>query len=155
MSHSILTKLQSPKPKTELTPAYLSGIVNTDSADSAHHTNFISQPTTQKDVPTNKTPTFTRVDVTIAGTPHKITCPDDEVENVQSTANRLHENLIQLRQQVKGKSPNNEELLVLHCLELYDQLAELKARQKFASDNTQRAEAMLDNLLKNAKTLLR
>lgn len=100
-----------------------------------------------------KTSTFARVDVTVAGTPHKITCPEDEIENVQKTAHRLHENIISLRQQVKNKNPSNEELLVIHCLELYDQISELKTTQKFAHDKEQRATALIDQLLKTAKAI--
>lgn len=96
----------------------------------------------------------TSVNITIAGTPHNIVCPQTEVENVRQHAERLHENLINLRQEIKGKNLNNEVLLVLHCFELYDQLNELKARQKFANDDSQRAQMILDKLIDNAKALL-
>lgn len=100
------------------------------------------------------TPAFTRVDITIAGMPHKIACPQSDVDNLRDNAMRLHESLIQLRQQVTGKSPNNEELLVLHCLDLYDQISELKARQKLFNDTSQRADALLDKILSQANSLL-
>lgn len=99
-------------------------------------------------------PKQTSVNITIAGTPHNIACPDTEVDNVRQYAERLHENLINLRQEIKGKNLNNEVLLVLHCFELYEQLTELKARQKFANDDSQRADMLLDKLIKNAKALL-
>lgn len=133
-----LTKEPAPKPQTTKT-AYLN-----------KSTQVVSTPVQTKET----TPKFTRVDISIAGTPHRINCPSDEVENVNRTADRLNDNLRQIRRGTSNKSPSNEELLVLHCLELYDEIAELKKWRQNELINSERASALLDKILKDAKTIL-
>lgn len=130
-----LTKELAPKPQT----TYLN-----------KSTPVVSTPIQTKETASK----FTRVDISIAGTPHRINCPRDEVENVNRTADRLNDNLRQIRRDVSGKSPSNEELLVLHCLELYDEIAELKKWRQNELINNERASVLLDKILKDAKGIL-
>lgn len=95
------------------------------------------------------------ISVSIAGTTHRIACPASEKEIARANTQKLDQEMSKLRESVVGKNPSNEELLVLHCLELYDQINELKTTQKFAQDKEQRVSLALDQLLKNAKDIAR
>lgn len=95
-----------------------------------------------------------RVDLSVAGTPHRISCPEDAVEHLNRTAERLNENLREIRRGVVGKSPSNEELLVLHCLDLYDQISELKKLEQSHHIESERANALLDKLVKDSRAML-
>lgn len=97
---------------------------------------------------------FTNVDISIAGTPHRISCPIDEVETLNRSAARLNDSLRDIRRGISTKSPTNEELLVLHCLELYDQINELKISKENAAIERERAEVLIDKLIKTAKAIV-
>lgn len=99
-------------------------------------------------------PSITRVDLSIAGTPHRISCPTEEVANLNKTADALNKNLRELRSGIIGKSPSNEELLVLHCLELYDKIRELEEEKADFLAEQKDAEAMIDKLLKTTQAIL-
>lgn len=97
---------------------------------------------------------ISRVDISIAGTPHRISCPSDEVNHLHKVADNINQALRDIRRHVTGKNPSNEELLVLHCLDLYDQLSELKHKDQERNIEEERACALLDKMIKNANTLL-
>lgn len=94
-------------------------------------------------------PKFTKVDISISGTPHRINCPTGDVMNLNRTADLINEALRDIRRSVRGKSPSNEELLVLHCLDLYDQLREVNSQRDLVLAESQRAEGLLDKILKD------
>lgn len=98
-------------------------------------------------------PKFTKVDISISGTPHRINCPTADVMNLNRTADQINEALRDIRRSVRGKSPSNEELLVLHCLDLYDQMRELIAERDQNSASNQRASALLDKILKDVGSI--
>lgn len=122
-----LANIGSPSPQNQIQPAH-------------------KNPPIQK-------PEISRVDLSIAGTPHRIRCPSSEVANVNKTAEAINKSLKELRATV-GKAPSNEELLVLHCLELYDQIRELNESCEQYKKQEQEANGMLDKLLKNAQAIL-
>lgn len=129
-------------------------IIHSNVLQSTYLNKNIHVTSTPAPISTETTPKFTRVDISIAGTPHRINCPTSEVDNVNRTADRLNNNLKEIRRSVSGKSPTNEELLVLHCLELYDEMAELKKLRQNELINNERVSALLDKILKDAKTIL-
>lgn len=108
-----------------------------------------AQPTTSPAKPEVKV-----VDISIAGTPHRITCPSDEVQNLEIATNYLNSKIREIRQGIKGKSPNNEELLVLTCLELYDQVQTLKNLHRQQAIDNERARAMVEKIIKDARSVL-
>lgn len=122
--------------KKEQVPAIIAGLGDTQ---------------TQKEQGDNK---FTKVELSIAGTTHRINCPASDVMNINRAAEEISEALRELRRAVRGKSPSNEELLVLHCLELYDQLREATHQKDLALADNQRAESLIDKLLKNASNIV-
>lgn len=161
---------ESPVSKTELKPAFLNSQLatkaektgepsidksSTDSSaekglEKASLDALINPKTEEKP---SKAP-LVRVDLSVAGTPHRISCPEDAVEHLNRTAERLNENLREIRRGVVGKSPSNEELLVLHCLDLYDQISELKKLEQSHHIESERANALLDKLVKDSRAML-
>lgn len=166
---------ESPASKTELKPAFLNSQLatkaektgepsidksSTDSSvekglekaslDKASLDALINPKAEEKP---SKAP-LVRVDLSVAGTPHRISCPEDAVEHLNRTAERLNENLREIRRGVVGKSPSNEELLVLHCLDLYDQISELKKLEQSHHIESERANALLDKLVKDSRAML-
>lgn len=115
--------------KTQLTPAYLQSVGKLKSNTKSQNPSKIS-----------------RVDISVAGTTHRIGCTHDKVENLRKNTELLNQKLKNLRLQITGKPPTNEELLVLHCLALYDELADLKATQEDTC-------ALADKLLAQIKAL--
>lgn len=162
---------ESPVSKTELKPAFLNSQLATKaektgepsisdssvekglektSLDKASLDALINPKAEEKP---SKAP-LVRVDLSVAGTPHRISCPEDAVEHLNRTAERLNENLREIRRGVVGKSPSNEELLVLHCLDLYDQISELKKLEQSHHIESERANALLDKLVKDSRAML-
>lgn len=147
-------------PKTELKPAYLnnSSLEQAKSGQSAppkadqpkDTTSSPSQP-----IAPAKKPDFVRVDLSIAGTPHRISCPSSEVATVNKNADRLNESLREIRRSVGSKNPTNEDLLVLHCLELYDQINDLKRQIQDGQIHNERSNALLDKLIKDAQSVIK
>lgn len=146
---------QTSTSKTEIKPAFLNnsvfGQIKTESTKSEQK----SDNTPAFDPTPPKKPEFVRVDLSIAGTPHRISCPSNEVAIVNKNADRLNESLREIRRSVGSKNPTNEELLVLHCLELYDQISDLKRQIQDGQIHNERSNALLDKLIKDAQSMIK
>lgn len=95
------------------------------------------------------------VHISIAGTPHRIICPADRVKSLESSAEKLNEKIREIRQATKGKVLNNEELLVLACLDLYDQVQGLNATISAHEQAQNQAAALIEKINKDALSVLR
>ncbi|MDI4497910.1 cell division protein ZapA [Moraxella nonliquefaciens] len=105
---------------------------------------------------TNKAdkPNFKVVDLSIAGSSHRITCPIDEVAQLEQAGTYINDKIRELRRAIKGKNPSNEELLVLTCLELYDQCRSLNNDRKNQILANERAKALIEKITKDARSVL-
>ena len=93
-----------------------------------------------------------KVDIVISGKTYSINCPVDEVDELHSASNFINEFIQNLR--IQAPHLSHENLLVLCCLNLYEQINEHKEQsQSIASDNEQ-AEALLDKIIDDAKSML-
>ncbi|STZ07911.1 Uncharacterized protein conserved in bacteria [Moraxella caprae] len=99
-------------------------------------------------------PSFKAVDLSIAGSSHRITCPVDEVAQLEQAGAYINDKIRELRRAVKGKNPSNEELLVLTCLELYDQCQILKNDRRNQLLDSERAKALIEKITKDARSVL-
>lgn len=99
-------------------------------------------------------PSFKAVDLNIAGTSHRINCPVDEVSQLEQAGQYINSKIREIRRDTKGKSLSNEELLVLVCLELYDQQEALKHEHKNQILNNERARAIIEKITKDARSVL-
>lgn len=97
------------------------------------------------------TPSFTKVNFLVSGTPHRIQCPSNEVENLHRTVDAINAALRDIRR-ASGKNPSNEEALTLHCLNLHDEINELKKQLKEAQEQDTKAIALIDGILKTHRT---
>lgn len=96
-------------------------------------------------------PDFTPVDISIAGTHHRIVCPADEVHHLETAVSYINDKMRSIRQEIKTKVPTNEELLVLTCLEMYDQIKQLQDSEDFYTNERDEALMVIDKLLKVTK----
>ncbi len=104
--------------------------------------------------PTRLTPPvseFKNVDIVISGTTHRINAPVNLIDTLNHSADKLNDSLKQMRKNVRGKSPTNEELLVLHCLDLYDTIAELEKSLAAAAATDRTASQTLDKIIQNIR----
>lgn len=146
-----LAKSATPTPTPKASDSTLGNIGNIPAT--SHVT-----PTTPKapTKPADKAdkPSFKAVDLSIAGSSHRITCPVDEVAQLEQAGAYINDKIRELRRAVKGKNPSNEELLVLTCLELYDQCQSLKNDRKNQLLDNERAKALIDKITKDARSVL-
>lgn len=91
------------------------------------------------------------VNISIAGTHHRIVCPAGEVRHLETAATYINDKVRSIRQDIKGKAPTTEELLVLTCLEMYDQLKALQDDEDYYTTERDEALALIDKMLKTTK----
>ena len=97
---------------------------------------------------------FRPIDISIAGTPHRIVCPVDEIKNLEHGAEYINHKIRDLRREIKHKTPTNEEFLVLVCLELYDEVQALKTQITKTDDEKAKVAAMIDKINQPARSML-
>lgn len=117
----------------------------------------LSDTPTTKPAPqviSTSTPTITSVDISIAGTPHRISCPSSEVATLNRISDEMNDALRDIRRAAQGKNLNNEALLVLHCLDLYDRIATLQEKLDTLSQNHQSASALIDKIIKDTQAVI-
>lgn len=96
---------------------------------------------------------FQKVDIGIAGTTHRINCPKAKANTLISNAESINNNLRAMRKNVHGKSPTNEELLVLHCLDLYDTIDELRNQINNHDLQNSKLDQALDKVIESVKSI--
>ena len=103
---------------------------------------------------TAQKPTVSPVDIKSAGAFHRIVCPSDEVGGLEEAAAYINDKIREIRQGMKGKSPSNEELLVLTCLELYDSYKGLKDKESQRILEQEDAMNLIQKMIKETKAVL-
>lgn len=150
----------STRQKTQVTPAYL----NLKNRQEGQAPQTQTQESAKKqDTPAkalrpqvaSDNPAIVKVDISIAGTSHRIQCPSHLTDTLKDHSEQINQALRQLRGQFKGKSPSNEELLVLHCLGLYDNLDELRQDKSTHTKDSDQATHLADQLIKQTEALLK
>ncbi|MDO4897175.1 MAG: cell division protein ZapA [Moraxella sp.] len=134
-----------PKPSPQDDTPSDSATTPTTAPATASHSEFVekAKPAVKSDV--------TPVDISIAGTHHRIVCPTSEISHLETAVSYINNTVRSIRQDIKGKSPTNEELLVLTCLEMYDQLKALQDSEDYYTTERDEALVLIEKLLKNAK----
>ncbi|UTO04950.1 cell division protein ZapA [Moraxella sp. FZLJ2107] len=97
---------------------------------------------------------FRPVDISIAGTPHRIVCPVDEIKNLENGAEFINQKIRDLRREIKHKTPSNEEFLVLVCLDLYDQIQGLQNQVAANAAEQKQIAEMIEKINKQARSML-
>lgn len=149
--NSAPAKPATPTPAPKASDSTLGNIGNTPAT--SHATPTTSKAPTKPADKADK-PSFKAVDLSIAGSSHRITCPVDEVAQLEQAGAYINDKIRELRRAVKGKNPSNEELLVLTCLELYDQCQSLKNDRKNQLLDNERAKALIEKITKDARSVL-
>lgn len=111
--------------------------------------------TDHNDLTIKEQPDVKTVHISIAGTPHRLVCPNDQVQALENAANKINEKIRDIRRAIKRKHPNNEELLVLTCLDLYDQVQTLTQQIQTHTQQTNQAIALIEKINKDARAVIR
>ena len=93
-----------------------------------------------------------KVDINISGKFYPINCPVDEVDKLHAASNFINEFIEDLRTQAPHLS--HENLLVLCCLNLYEKINEQQQQGQSIAANTEQAEALLDKIINDTKSML-
>lgn len=128
--------------------------MDTSSPAEAPQVDTTSEAAVPDTKPAQAKPSVVPVDISIAGTHHRIVCPVGEVNHLETAATYINDKVRSIRQDIKGKVPTNEELLVLTCLEMYDQLKSLQDDEDYYTTERDEALTLIDKMLKNTKTAL-
>ena len=91
------------------------------------------------------------VNVSICGTHHRLTCPADGIDTLNAAVDAINDAIKNLRRQVRGKSPSNEQMLALYCLGLYDELQTAKAQLAQNKEASDAVALHLDKLIQDTK----
>lgn len=96
--------------------------------------------------------TMKNVPIVIAGHTYSIHCPSDEEAELHAASDFINEFISSIRKQAPQLS--HENLLVLCCLNLYEQLQQHRQQEDTHSKENAQAQALLDKILQDAKALL-
>lgn len=123
-----------------------------DALNNRNHSN--NKPAQTTTAPSRSSDEYRPVDISIAGTPHRVVCPVNEVANLEAGADYINQKIRDLRREIKNKNPSNEEFLVLVSLELYDQVRALQAQVSAATEERRQIHALIEKINRDARTML-
>lgn len=95
------------------------------------------------------------VRIIIANKSYDLVCPNDQIQALENAANKINEKIRDIRHTIKKKCPSNEELLVLTCLDLYDQVQTLTQQIQTHTQQTNQAIALIEKINKDARAVIR
>ncbi len=103
-------------------------------------------------VPPAPAPQMKKVDISIAGITYPINCPIHEEEELRSAVYYINNFALDL----KTNAPNiaQENLLVLTCLNLYEQINIHKKADNDKRQGSKQAEALLNKVMSDAQSIL-
>ena len=93
-----------------------------------------------------------KVDINISGKTYSINCPVDEIDELHAASSFINEFIQDLRTQAPHLS--HENLLVLCCLNLYEKINEQEKQGQSMAADSEQAEALLDKIIDDAKSML-
>lgn len=100
----------------------------------------------------NKKPELKLVDVVISGVTYPIQCPADEVQSLQKASDFINQFISDIRKQ--APTLNHENLLVLCCLNLYEQIDSQQLQQKHHQLENERMQALINKISQDANSIL-
>ena len=97
-------------------------------------------------------PQIKKVDVAIAGVTYPIFCPVHEQEELRAAVSYINDSALKLRKDAPSLSQEN--LLVLTCLNLYDEIQTHKRNEEDRLQQSKQSEALLNKIMKDAHSIL-
>lgn len=93
---------------------------------------------------------FKPVEVNVLGKTHRVVCEQGEEATLQQGVDYINQQVKEIRRSSQ-RMPDNEELLVLVCLDLYDQLQSITNSTKIQQDAINQATALIQKIQSDAK----
>lgn len=103
-------------------------------------------------VKTNAKPQIKKVDIAIAGVNYPIHCPVHEQEELQSAVSYINNYALELKKDAPGLSQEN--ILVLCCLSLYEEIHTNKRDREDRQQQEMQSKALLNKIMKDAHSIL-
>ena len=109
-----------------------------------------SGPQTKK--PEHKQPESKKIDIVIAGASYPIFCPADEEQELRAAEKFIND----FATNIKKDAPklNQENLLVLSCLNLYEQINAHKKSEAERQQQSKQNEQLLNKIMQEAQSVL-
>lgn len=100
----------------------------------------------------NDAPQMKKVDIAIAGITYQIFCPINEEQELRSAVYYINNSVLD----IKREAPNlgQENLLVLCCLNLYEQIHAHKKASEDQHNESKQSEALLSKIMNDAQSIL-
>ncbi len=92
------------------------------------------------------------VDVTISGATYPINCPVDEIEELEKAVLYINHFIREIRKDAPTLS--HENLLVLCCLNIYEEMKQQKNTQASIRQNDKQMRSLIDKITQDAKSIL-
>lgn len=105
--------------------------------------------TTTKIVPK---PEMKKVDIAIAGVTYQIYCPADEEQELRAAVSYINNFLLDIKKDAPNL--NQENLLVLCCLNLYEKIHASNKASNASKQQSKQVEALLNKITQEAKSIL-
>lgn len=97
-------------------------------------------------------PEMKKVDIVIAGVTYQIYCPVDEEAELRSAVYYINNFMLDIKK--SAPNLNQENLLVLCCLNLYDKIHSNNKAREANQQKNKHAEALLSKIMQDAKSIL-
>ena len=97
-------------------------------------------------------PQIKKVDVAIAGVTYPIYCPVHEQEELHSAVSYINNYALDLKRD--APSLNQESLLVLCCLNLYEKIHANQRNEEDRLQQSKQSEALINKIMKDAHSIL-
>lgn len=123
------------------------------SASSVNKDNKAADNSANKSASTKPaTPQIKKLDIVIAGTTYAIFCPADEEDELRAAENYLNT----FASNIKKDAPNlnQENLLVLSCLNLYEKINAHKTSESERQQQSKQNEQLLNKIMQEAHSIL-
>lgn len=110
----------------------------------------VAEPQTKK--PEHKQPESKKIDIVIAGVSYPIFCPADEEQELRAAEKFIND----FATNIKKDAPklNQENLLVLSCLNLYEQINAHKKSEAERQQQSKQNEQLLNKIMQEAQSVL-
>ncbi len=110
----------------------------------------VAEPQNKK--PEHKQPEIKKIDIVIAGASYPIFCPADEEQELRAAEKFIND----FATNIKKDAPklNQENLLVLSCLNLYEQINAHKKSEAERQQQSKQNEQLLNKIMQEAQSVL-
>ncbi len=125
-------------------------LTNTDSSMTTQHT--ATSVKVEDNDESSATKEVKTVDITISGATYPINCPVDEIEELEKAVLYINHFIREIRKD--APTLNHENLLVLCCLNMYEEMKQQKNTQASIRANDKQMRSLIEKITQDAKSII-